>query len=118
MACVDKFTVDTTLDNEFILTIKQTGTTLPMVITGTDTFSAQLEALDGTQVVPITTTVTDMTNGKITLTIPLATAQTLTSKKGEEVDRYYTKPTYKLVIDCDTANNGKFIAKIDYVYVD
>ena len=43
---------------------------------------------------------------------------TLEKERGPKEDRYYLKPTYKIAIDCDTANNGHFVARLNNVYVD
>lgn len=118
MSCIDRFTITKEIDNEFILTIKQTGTTLPMEILQGDTFVTTLVALDGSTTLQVATTILDTLNGKIQLSISSVEASALVSKKGDAVDLYYTLPTYKLIIDCNTVNNGKFIAKIPFVYVD
>jgi hypothetical protein len=59
----------------------------------------------------------DYLNGKIVLEISALETDPLLSELGSKADRYYVRPMYKLVIECDTANNGKFIAKVDEVYV-
>lgn len=126
MACLneDKFVISKSLENEFVLTIKQQNSTLPMVIEPTDTFKAKLYRLEDNtiamsteEVIPLMSiTVVQADAGKIALSIPNAT--TLILERGSKADRYYLKPTYRLSIECDTANNGKFIARVDNVYVD
>jgi hypothetical protein len=117
---MDKFVLNKGTSNEFILTIKQNNSTLPMLITDTDTFSLKLYNLEtnsqiqGTESV---VTVHDMNNGQIKLVFPDALVESLISERGKKEDRYYLKPTYRIVIDCDTTNNGKFVAKIPLVYV-
>lgn len=122
MCNADKFVISQTFDNEFTLTIKQQGSTLPMVLTDTDTFIAKLYKLDDNSVVNInitTTLLTPYNNGKITLHISAVDAMThLEYDRGSKADRYYLKPMYRLAIDCNTTNNGNFIARIDTVYVD
>jgi len=132
MSCdVTKFTISKGSDNTFIFTIKQDNSTLPLTIENTDTFSAKLILLSDNSVVhtyPITTPTTgssDALNGKITLIIPSADTygvgsgtDSLVRDVGSKVDRYYARPTYKLIIECSTVNNGDFIAKVDEVYVD
>lgn len=120
MSCdVAKFTITKGLDNNFVFTIKADGSTLPMTITGTDTFTAHLINLeDGTTALTKSLVVTDATNGKASLTITSAETTPLVSDKGTKADRYYLRPVYKLVIDCNTENNGDFIAKVPEVYVD
>jgi hypothetical protein len=124
-----KFVLNRNMDNEFIITIKQTGTTLPMELTSTDTFTAKLINLsDGNTVlgIPFQTTenttrvelADELLTGKIHIIVTEADVNTLTRSVGPEEDRYYLKPNYKLVLECDTLNNGKFIAKIPEVYVE
>jgi hypothetical protein len=130
MGCsTSKFVLNRNMDNEFVITIKQTGTTLPMELTGADTFTARLVNLsDGETVlnIPFQTTVNttrveldgDLITGKIRIIVTEADVNTLTRSVGPEEDRYYLKPNYKLVLECDTLNNGKFIAKVPEVYVE
>ena len=123
MSCnTSDFVITKGLDNEFIFTIKQTGSSLPMEIVtdvDPDTFTAKLVRLeDQVEVLEIELVVTSALSGRVKLLIPAASTVGLESKRGDEIDGYYLKPAYKLVIDCDTQNNGKFIAKICEVYVD
>ena len=115
----NKFVVSKSGSNEFIITIKQNATTLPMVIEPTDTFEAKLLSIkDGNEVATLTTDVINAQNGKIKLTLDSNTVNGLSIERGERADYYYSKPLYKLVIDCDTVNNGKFVAKVHKVYVE
>lgn len=123
MSCdVTKFTITKGSDNVFIFTIKQDNSTLPLTIEIGDTFKASLVLLDGdVPYIPITLkdlVVEDALNGKVSLTIPLADTASLVKETGAKVDRYYLRPTYKLTINCVTVNNGKFIAKVDEVFID
>ena len=124
MSCdTPKFNITKGLDNTFIFTIKADGSTLPMEIVGTDTFVADLVPLDPTDTtsglsgIPLSLP-TNLLSGKVTLTISTVDTTDLVSDKGTKTDRYYTRPTYKLVIDCTTTNNGNFIAKVPEIYVD
>ena len=84
-----------------------------------DSFYATLTKLsDDTVALAKAMIIESAINGKIKLLISTAEADALVSEKGDSVDFYYTKPTYKLVIDCNTLNNGKFLAKIPFVYVE
>jgi len=120
MSCdVAKFTITKGLDNTFVFTIKADGSTLPMEIIGGDTFVAHLVKLaDDTTVLTKPLVVTDALNGKVNLVITSDDSSSLVSDKGTKSDRYYLRPVYKLVIECSTANNGDFIAKVPEVYVD
>jgi hypothetical protein len=116
----DKFILNKNMSNEFLLTIKASLSTLPMLIDITDTFVPKLILLETGVIVniPITVTVHDPLNGQIKLVFDQVTVDTLVSSKGKAVDKYYLKPTYKLLIDCSTVQNGKFVAKIPEVFVE
>jgi len=122
MSCdvVTKFTITKGLDNNFEFTIKAQGSTLPMVIVDPgDTFQATLIDLsDGSTALTKALVITNAVGGKVSLTITSVEASALTGEKGSKTDRYYLRPTYKLVIDCSTTNNGDFIAKVPEIYVD
>ena len=118
---MSNFVITKGVANEATFIIKQTGTTLPMEIEATDTFVATLVLLENEGAIngtSYTLTIEDAINGKVKLTIPEADTVGLVSDKGCKVDRYYNKPTYKLIVECNTANNGNFIAKMPLVYVD
>lgn len=120
MSCdVAKFTINKGFDNTFVFTIKADGSTLPMVLTVSDTFTARLMRL-GTNDIALTKALVlgDLNSGKVTLTIASAESAALVSEKGSKADRYYLRPTYKLLIDCVTANNGDFTARVPEIYVD
>ena len=121
MSCdITKFTVTKGLNNTFIFTIKADGTTLPMeIVEVSDTFQAQLILLsDGSVALTKSLTVTNAAAGQVSLTLLAAETANLVVDKGSKTDRYYVRPTYKLILDCSTANNGDFIARVLEVYVD
>lgn len=114
-----KFVVSKGGSNEFIITIKQNGTTLPMEIKDTDKFEAKLVNIsDGVEVATLTTNVINAKNGKIKLVLSKSQVDGLNMERGDRADYFYSKPLYRLVIDCDTINNGKFVAKVHKVYVE
>ena len=116
---MSKFVINKNMSNEFIITIKQNGTTLPMAIKAGDTFVVKLVKLsDGITVANPTTSVHDALNGKIKIVFSQLEVNGLLAERGDRADYYYSKPMYKLVIDCVTANNGKFVAKVAKVYVE
>ena len=123
---VTRFTITKDLDNTFVFTIKADGSTLPMEITepdgngaGGDTFEAKLINLE-TETVSLTKTltVTNALSGKVNLLITAAESGNLENGRGSKADRYYLQPMYKLVIACNTTNNGNFIARVPEIYVD
>lgn len=114
-----RFTITKGVDNTFVFTIKADGSTLPMEIVVGDTFTAYLKNMaDGTTALTKALTITDALSGKVQLVITEAEADTLVSDRGNKEDRYYLRPNYRLMLECNTANNGDFIAKIDNIYVD
>ena len=125
---VSNFTINKGLTNEFILTIKQNDTLLPMIIEYSDTFKLLLINLDTDQIestIDMDDTkadgyisVYDDANGQIKIIMNDSMTSTLEKERGPKEDRYYLKPTYKIAIDCDTSNNGHFVARLNNVYVD
>ncbi len=122
-----KFVITKGLDNEFIITIKQNDSTLPMVIEGTDTFECVLINRDTEVEVGRVSQVSNSNgvieiynsaNGQIKIVFTQAFVANLVKARGPKEDRYYVKPTYKINIECDTVNNGKFVAKLPEVCVD
>lgn len=63
-------------------------------------------------------TINDALSGKIELVLTEDDISTLVVDRGPKVDRYYARPTYKMIIECNTVNNGEFLATIPYVYVE
>lgn len=120
MGCsVNNFTITKGMDNTFVFTIKADGSTLPMEIVVGDTFTASLIALNDDSVAltkPLV--VEDALSGKVSLLITSAETSPLVVDKGSKTDRYYLRPTYKLLINCSTTNNGDFLARVSEVYVD
>lgn len=124
MSCdVAKFTITKGVENTFVFTIKADGSTLPMEITSTDSFVADLIPLDPLDTVTgisnlVLSLPDNLLSGKVTLVIPASSTADLVKDMGDKADRYYLRPVYKLVIKCTTQNNGNFIAKVPEVYVD
>ena len=121
-----KFVLTQGSTNEYTITIKQDGTTLPMVIDPTDTFTLKIyELATGNEVLSLNMTthpngqisVYDAANGKLKITINQIAVDALKVERGDRADYYYAKPLYRLVIDATTVNNGEFLATIDKVYV-
>ena len=125
MACTtDKFVINKSMNNEFIITIKQNDSTLPMAIDPIDTFTVNFYNLE-TQKIEVSAstadgnvTVYDDANGQILISLAEDDVSTMISERGDKVDKYYLKPTYRMAIDCNTVNNGNFVAKIASVYVE
>jgi hypothetical protein len=60
----------------------------------------------------------DLLSGKVELTLTEAELAGLEVDKGSKADRYYSRPLYKIVVDCVTVNSGNFLFKVEEVYVD
>ena len=117
--CVANFTITKGVDNTFVFTIKEDGSTLPMVIESSDTFKVHLVQLkDSSTVLTKQLTTVDALSGKISLVLTAAEVNSLDGDRGTKADRYYLRPTYKIVIECSTSKSGDFIAKVPEVYVD
>lgn len=91
-----------------------------------DSFSVQLIKKDNDELVATIgmidsvdgiVTVDDAVNGKIKVVLKESLTTGLIKERGERADSYYSKPTYRLLIEADTLNNGKFPIVIDKVYV-
>lgn len=125
---VSNFTINKGLTNEFILTIKQNDTLLPMIIEYSDTFKLLLINLDTDQVestIDMDNTkadgfidVYDYANGQIRVTMNPTLTDRLEKERGPKEDRYYLKPTYRMSIECNTMNNGNFVIKLKNISVD
>ena len=120
----NRFVINKGMNNEFIITIKQNDSTLPMIIESTDTFTVNFYNLE-TQKIEVSAstadgkvTVYDDANGQILVSLHKDAVAGMTSERGDKVDKYYLKSTYRMAIDCSTVNNGNFVAKIASVYVE
>lgn len=115
----EKFTITKGVDNEFTFTVKRSASTLPIEIVPSDTFVAHLRKLsDGVVVLTTPLTVVDALSGKVRLFVSTAMTEQLEKKLGAPEDRYYARPVYSLVLECDTEANGAFLAKVPHVYID
>lgn len=114
-----RFTITRNVNNEFFFTVKANNSLLPMVIEPGDTLDVKLIRLDNNSTVDLNKPleVVDAANGKTRLLISALEAQGLRSERGERADRYYLIPTYKLIIEANTVNNGVFVAQLGRVYV-
>jgi hypothetical protein len=116
---VEKFLLVKGKENEFYFTIKQNGSTLPMSIKPTDSFVGKFILLedDTTVVLEKELVVVDPLNGKIKLVVTEEETANLISDRGPKEDHYYLKAVYKLLLECNTVNNGQFTARINRIYV-
>jgi hypothetical protein len=119
MQRVTKFLIVKGKDNEFFFTIKQNGSFLPMAIESSDTFVGKLILLEDDVTVALQKSliVVDPLVGKIKLLITEAETARLITERGPKEDHYYLKATYRLLLECNTVNNGQFTARINRIYV-
>ena len=125
---VKNFTINRGLKNEFILTIKQNDSLLPMVIEYSDTFKLTMFNRDTEAIEAVLDmdnakadgyiAIHNDANGQIKIVMNPALTNKLEKERGPKEDRYYLKPTYRIAIECDTLNNGNFVAKLENVYID
>ena len=125
---VKNFTINKGLKNEFIMTIKQNDSLLPMVIEYSDTFKLTMFNRDTEAVEAVLDmdnakadgyiSIHNDANGQIKIVMNPALTNKLEKERGPKEDRYYLKPTYRIAIECDTLNNGNFVAKLENVYID
>jgi hypothetical protein len=114
-----RFVITRGVENTFDFIIKKNNSTLPIEITDTDTVTAYFRRLSDGEVVYSTSLMVEPNlQGKVQLTLSEQDTDEFESLRGKEEDRYYVRPNYSLTLDCSTQANGKFIAKVDFVYVD
>lgn len=122
-----KFVIDRGMDNEYIIIIKANGSTLGMQIEPTDTFEVRLyrkcsdklvTTVDMTEDAKGVVDVYQAAGGKIRILLKQALVDNLVASKGDKVDGCYPKSEYRINVICNTANNGKFTAKLANVYVE
>ena len=94
---MSKFVLNKGMSNEFIITIKQNGTTLPMTITDTDTFVAKLQKLSDDSIVATpTVSVYSKPNGQIKVVFTDTMVNSLEADKGDKADGYYAIANYSI----------------------
>ena len=121
----NNFTINKDIQNEFIFTIKQNDSLLPMIIDLSDTFSFKIYDIDTDKLfkeVNMTSsqdgiiTIFDAANGQIK--VVLNSDPLFRKERGSKEDKYYLKPTYRILIEGTTVNNGLISAKVPFVYVE
>ena len=122
-----KFVIDRGMDNEYIITIKANGSTLGMQIEPPDIFEVRLYRKCSDELVATVGMTEDVNGvvdvyqaagGKIRILLKQALVNSLVASKGDKVDGCYPKSEYRINVICNTANNGKFTAKLANVYVE
>ena len=122
------FVINRNIDNEFIITIKKQQTLVAITIDPSDTFAISFinlttDSIEHTIDMDNQNTngyieIADAINGQINLVLKKDFISTLSKERGPKEDRYYLKPTYSILIECNTLADGKFYSKIPEVYID
>ena len=120
MATKTDFTIIKGKATDFSITIKQNGTTTPLLLTATDTFTYSLidkktSAKYATDV-PMTV-LQPYSNGEVKGTVTSIVSAALPIKKSAAEDGFIPRPNLRLVINGNTVNQGAMTATIDNVYV-
>jgi len=109
---------------EYVFTVKvlDKNSFLPRDLTTMTSITVTfLENATNAPVVPgsytIATSVLDSINGLIKVVIPAGYSNLLVSDRGDKVDGYYLKPTYKCIITVKFSNDSDVLSIIDKVYV-
>lgn len=115
----DRFIITRGVDNTFVFTIKQNGSTLPIVIDSGDTFVGILRDLTTDAIVSTKNlTVESAENGRVRLEYLSTETNGMVRDRGGKEDRFYLRPVYSLTLVCNTLVNGEFLARVNSVYVD
>lgn len=115
----DRFIITRGVDNTFVFTIKQNGSTLPIVVDSGDTFIGILRDLTTDAIVSTKNlTVESAENGRVRLEYLSTETNSMVRDRGGKEDRFYLRPVYSLTLVCNTLVNGEFLARVNSVYVD
>lgn len=115
----DRFIITRGVDNTFVFTIKQNGSTLPIVVDSGDTFVGILRDLTTDAIVSTKNlTVESAENGRVRLEYLSTETNSMVRDRGGKEDRFYLRPVYSLTLVCNTLVNGEFLARVNSVYVD
>lgn len=119
MAIVTQFTITKGNPLDFYIVIKESGTTTPLELDPSDTFTYTLlnKSDDTIYAQDVTMSISDALNGEVKGTITTSVSDTLPIKKGSAEDGYIPRPNLRLVVNGSTVAQGPFVAAIEDVYV-
>jgi hypothetical protein len=119
MAETTEFTIIKGKALDFAIIVKENGSTLPLVLTATDTFTfsivdkkTQAKLLSDKAMV-----LTDLLNGEVGGTISAVESEVFPVMVSAPEDWYISRPNLRLVISGNTVNQGEMSAIIEDVYV-
>lgn len=119
MAVVTQFTITKGNALDFYIIVKEAGTISPLTLDAGDTFSYSLvdKKTSVKYAEDIAMSIHSAIEGKIKGTISAEVSSALPTKKGAAEDGYLARPNLRLIVNGDTAAQGKFVAAIENVYV-
>jgi hypothetical protein len=104
---------------DFKVIVKENGTTLPLVLSNTDTFSFSLvdKKSNVKYIANKAMSITDAVNGEVSGSITALESQNLPLKRSYSEDGYISRPNLRIVINGNTVAQGEMTAIIPNVYV-
>ena len=119
MAVVRRLYITRNATNEYIFSIKKSGSTSAIIIYGTDTFKARLVNISNLDQVVLEKPLEVLSAGEgvVKLTITPAESNSLLFELGAKEDYYYPKAMYRLIMIYNTVENGSMVVNVGKVYV-
>lgn len=119
MALVTDFTVIKGKALEFAVIVKENGSTMPLVLDVTDTFTfSVVDKKTGTKYITNKAMlITDAINGEVRGEITALESSTFPMKKASAEDYYIPRPNLRLVVSGNTIAQGEMTAFIEDVFV-
>ncbi len=107
----------------FTITVLQKNSFLPQDLTALNLVTSKFELIKSSDLIKVTNTgvvlaVHDALNGILKVTLPSSYTGSLMYERGDKVDNYYPKPTYKALIYLDfTDITPDRTVVVDKVYI-
>jgi len=119
MAVITEFTIIQGKALDFIIQVKENGTTMPLALNTADTFTFSL--VDKKTMVKYISNkamlITDAINGEVMGIISAVESTSLPIKRSMAEDGYLARPNMRLVVSGTTLLQGEMTAIIEDVYV-
>ena len=119
MAVITEFTIIQGKALDFIIQVKENGTTMPLALNTADIFTFSL--VDKKTAVKYISNkamlITDAINGEVSGTISAVESTSLPIKRSMAEDGYLARPNMRLVVSGTTLLQGEMTAIIEDVYV-
>ncbi len=119
MNTITDFSITKSKALEFIIVIKENGTTLPLELNPTDAFTFSLvdKKYNTKYIADKPMVITDALNGEVTGNITAIESSTLPSKRASAEDYFVPRPNLRVVVQGNTATQGEMVATIENVSV-